>query len=331
MTTSRLLRYALSISAAAYLGGCSGLPAAPGGPAAVAPATSRSPRSGGGSWMAAGASTKDLLYVTNGATVNVYSYPQGELEGQLMGFSSASGTCTDSNANVYIADFNENTIAEYAHGGTEPIRALSVPGSGPSSCAVDPGSGDLAVAVAGTVTGVGADLAIYRKAKGRPKIFADPAISAYAYCAYDKDGNLFVDGTPARGYGYDFELAELPRQAKSLEAVDLEGGVSWEGGLQWDGQYLVVGQPVRPEIQRYLISGVYGTFVGTTVLSGAYDAVQFILSGKKTIVVNLYYYDRYITKWDVLVFNYPAGGSQTQEILDSGTPVGSVALSRGHK
>ncbi len=327
MTTSDLLRYALSIGAATYLGGCSSLPAAPGGPAAVAPATSRSPRSGAGSWMAASASTKDLLYVTNYTMVDVFSYPQGELEGQLTGFSSASGTCTDNEANIYIADYNENTIAEYAHGGTQAIRELHVPGTRPSSCAVDRGSGDLAVAVGGTVTGIAGELAVYRKAKGRPKIFVDPAISGYAYCAYDMAGNLFVDGTPASGYGYDFELAELPRQAKSLETVNLEGGVSWEGGLQWDGQYLVVGQPVRPEIQRYSISGGYGTLVGTTVLSGAYDALQFILAGKKTIVVNLYY-QGYIARWDVLVFNYPAGGSQTLEILDSGIPVGSVALSR---
>jgi hypothetical protein len=315
MTTSDLFRYALSISAAAYIGGCSGLPAAPGGPA---------------SRMGADANTKDLLYVTNYTMVDVFSYPQGELEGELTGFSSASGSCTDSKANVYIADYNENTIVEYAHGGTQPIRTLRVPGSGPSSCAVDPGSGDLAVTVAGTVTGVGADLAIYRKAKGRPKIYADPAISGYAYCAYDNAGNLFVDGTPASGYGYDFELAELPRQAKSLEAVNLEGGVSWEGGLQWDGQYLVVGQPVRPEIQHYSISGGYGTLVGTTVLTGAYDARQFILAGKKAIVVNLYYVHQYVAMWDLLVFNYP-GGNETQEILDSGTPVGSVALSRGRK
>jgi hypothetical protein len=171
-------------------------------------------------------------------------------------------------------------------------------------------------------------LAIYRKAKGRPKSYADAAISSYAYCAYDKAGNLFVDGTPARGYGYNFELAELPRQAKSLEAVSLEGGVSWEGGLQWDGRYLAVGQPVDPQIQRYSMSGGYGRLVGTTALSGAYDAVGFILVGKKTIVVNLYYVDQYVARWNVLVYNYPAGGSQTQQILDSGTPVGSVALSR---
>jgi len=131
MTTSDLLRYALCVGAAAYLGGCGSVPPAPSGP-------------GGASRMAARANTKDLLYVTNGTTVDVFSYPQGEVEGQLTGFSSAAGSCIDGEGDVYIADYDENTIVEYAHGGTQPLRTLPVPGDGPSSCAVDPRSGNLA-------------------------------------------------------------------------------------------------------------------------------------------------------------------------------------------
>ncbi|MGC9991157.1 MAG: hypothetical protein ABSD52_02000 [Candidatus Cybelea sp.] len=307
--------------AAALLAGCALYPGEP-------PIAARAEL--GTLWMAPGTNTKDLLYVTNG-TVSVYSYPQGELEGQLTGFSDAVGDCTDSNGNVYITDYTADTVAEYAHGGTRSIRTLSVPGSGALACAVDPSSGDLAVTTAGNASGTGANVAIFRKAKGKPKTYTYRAILGYSFCAYDNAGNLFVDGTPAQGYGYDYELAELPRLGKSFTPVNLDNGISWAADLQWNGHYLAVGQPVDPNISRYTISAGYGTFVGSTELAGAYDATQFVIAGTKAIVVNLYYYDRYIARWDVLVFNYPAGGYQTQEILESSVPVYSVALSRRRK
>jgi hypothetical protein len=281
--------------------------------------------------MAPDANTKDLLYVTSGAAVAVYSYPQGELEGQLTGFLDAVGECTDPKGNVYITDYTADAVFEYAHGGSRAIRKLSLPGSGAVACAVDPSNGDLAVTSVGNASGMGANVAIFRKAKGKPRTYTYRAILGYAYCAYDNAGNLFVDGTPAQGYGYYYELAELPRLGNALEPVTLDNGISWAAGLQWNGRYLAVGQPVDPNISRYTISAGYGTFVGSTELSSAYDATQFVIAGSKAIVVNLYYVDRYIARWDVLVFDYSAGGYPTQEILDSGVPVNSVALSRRRK
>jgi hypothetical protein len=50
--------------------------------------------------------------------------------------------------------------------------------------------------------------------------------------------------------------------------------------------------------------------------------------GNKAIVTNEYYDDRCIARSDVLVFNYAAGGNETQEIVNSDGQVRSVALSR---
>ncbi len=318
-----LARYVPSIGAAAALLAACGGPQSP----IALPQSRAIPAHLSRSWMLPAGKKSALLYVAEG-TVGVYSYPQGELEGQLTGFSDAFGECTDKSGNIYITDFTANVVDEFVHGGTEPVRKLSVPGNGPAACAVDPASGDLAVTDAGNVNGVGANIAIYHKAKGTPKTYTYAKILGYAYCAYDNAGDLFVDGTPAKGYGYNFELAELPHGAKSLEAVSLQGGISWDGGLQWDGQYLAVGQLILPQIQRYTISDGYGTYVSSTPLLGAYEAVQFIIAGRKAIVVNRYYFDRYFTKWDVLVFDYPAGGYETDEIVDASGIVTSVALSR---
>jgi hypothetical protein len=280
----------------------------------------------GGSWMAAGAKAKGLLYLTNGV-VDVYSYPQGVLVGQLTGFSNPYGLCTDKNGDVYVTDYVANTVTEFAHGGTEPIKTLSPPGNAPFSCAVDRDSGDLAVTTAGTFTGAGANLAIYPKATGTPKVYTDRAIASYAFCTYDDAGDLFVDGFPAHGYGYDFELAELGRRSKSLKPVDLEYGISWRGGLQWNGEYLIVGQPIRPNIERYTVTKRNGAYDGSTQLTNAYDAEQFVIAGDRAIVTNQYYYDKYIVRWDVLAFKYPQGGYATQLIYDSSSQVYSVAFS----
>lgn len=277
--------------------------------------------------MAPEAKRQALLYVTNG-NVEVYSFPQGQLEGQLTGFSYAFGDCTDRRGNVYVTDYGANSVVEYAHGGTRPIRSLAVPGEAPWSCAIDPVTGNLAVTAAGNASGSGAALAVYRSAMGNPKTYADREILGYAFCAYDNAGNLFVDGTPAPGYGYNFQLAELARGNKSLKGVALQGGTPWMGALQWDGQDLAVGQPIKPTIWQYAVGGRRGRSIGSTPLTGAYDARQFIIAGKNAIVVNEYYFDKYIVRWNVLVYNYPAGGGDTEDFLESTTPVQSVAISR---
>lgn len=279
------------------------------------------------SWMAAGANSKDLLYITGG-DVFVYSYPQDQLVGELTGFSLARGDCTDAKGHVYITDSTANTVVEYAHGATQPIRTITVPATAPVSCAVDPASGDLAVTAAGEYhTGEGASLLVYRKAKGRPQPYTYSKILAYTYCVYDGSGNLFVDGTPAHGYGYDFELSELPYGATSLQGVSVQNGMPWSAALQWDGKHLAVGQNILPQILRYTVSAGYARYVSSTPLSGAYNAIDFTLAGRrKAIVINEYYVDRYIVMWDVLAYHYPAGG-EIQEVVNFDGPISSVAFS----
>jgi hypothetical protein len=297
-----------------------------GSPVGTVPATTRVTGNGGvRSWMAPQAKTKDLLYVASG-DVEVYTYPQGALVGQLTGFGQPVGTCTDKAGDVYITDREKNTVVEYAHGGSEPIETLPVPGNDPESCAVDPKSGDLAVATIGTEYGEGANVAVYHDAQGTPAAYTYAPIEGFYYCAYDGAGDLFVDGAPAKGYGYDFEMAELARGGTSLEAFSLTGGNPWAAPLQWNRDYLTVGQPVPPYISQYALEAGYGKFVAWTKLTGAYDAFQFIIAGDKAIVTNEYFIG-YIYEWDVLVFDYP-GGTETREILNSRDVVYSVALSR---
>jgi hypothetical protein len=330
MTHAIIARYGLAASLLTVLpAGCSGSSVTP-GPAAVPNAQTAN---GARSWMASSANARRLLYVTRpyDQTVDVYTYPQDQMVGQLTGFLDPLGSCTDKRGNVYITDLKQYSIVEYAHGGTQPVQTLSVPGINPVACAVDRRSGDLAVATTGDSSGAGANVAIFPKATGTPKTYTYAKIRGFTSCAYDNKGNLFVDGTPAKGYGYDYELAELPRRAQSFQGVDVQYGLPWGAPLQWYGKYLAAGEDVLPKILRYAVAAGYATFAGATPLSDAYDAFDFVIAGKKAIVANIYYVYFYVTRWDVLVYGYPAGGDSTLNMLDTGTPVGSIALSRGPK
>jgi hypothetical protein len=270
---------------------------------------------------------KDLLYVANYNRVRVFSFPRWGYEGDLTGVSHPYGVCTDHQGHVYITDYGNNDIVEYVHGGGQPVRSLSVPGNSPFGCAVDPKSGDLAVSSYGDANGGGAGVAVYRKAKGTPEVYTDPDLVNYANCTYDDSGNLFVNGTYPRGYGNE-KLAELPHRGRALRTVNLDYEPGWVGGVQWDGQYLALGQAVLPYILRYQIANGSGTLVGSTKLTDAYDAQNFILVGGQAIVVNLYYYDIYIARWNVLLYDYPGGGNSLHQIVADADPITSVALSR---
>jgi hypothetical protein len=99
------------------------------------------------SWMAPDATRKNLLYISDVGTNDVYVYESLSLKlaGTLTGFSEPQGECSDAAGNVWITNTNMSQIIEYAHGGTTPIATLSDPYEFPVGCAVDPRSGNLAV------------------------------------------------------------------------------------------------------------------------------------------------------------------------------------------
>ena len=73
------------------------------------------------------------------------SSPRGEPRLKLTGFATPYGECVDEKGDVFILNFDGESIVEYAHGGTAPIATLNDPGEKPSGCSVNPATGDLAV------------------------------------------------------------------------------------------------------------------------------------------------------------------------------------------
>jgi hypothetical protein len=307
-----LARYAFNIgTAAALLAGCGGSQPPVAAPGVMAPSHAIPWHAAHGrSWMRSAASAT-LLYVSQGTTVEVYTFPQGELVGTLSGFQRAAGDCDDRAGNVFITDEFAGTISKYAHGGTSPTLILSNVGRNPYGCSVDPKSGDLSVVSFGTSPSGG--VFIYKKAKGSVTEFADPSIYNYYYCGYDNNGNLFVEGSNNlhRDAGL---LAELPKGGSAFQTVTLDNGFSPGGGVQWDGTDLALESPNGKHntqgptvIDRVHISGSTGTMTTPVYLSTGKSnqnpgvGTQFWIDGNS--IVKQEYTSRGVGRW-----KYPAGG-----------------------
>ena len=188
-------RYGSFFCIAALLNGCGGstIPAA--APASTDVLARRVIPDGRPSWMSPDAKKIPLLYVSDLGTgdVYIYAYRTGVLKGTLTGFNRPWGLCTDGVGNVYVTDNAAARIRKYAHGGTKPIAVLKDPGETPGGCAVDPTTGDLAIANVSTLASDPGNVVIFGKGRGR-RTFKAPGISYYEYCGYDNAGNLFVDG-----------------------------------------------------------------------------------------------------------------------------------------
>jgi hypothetical protein len=281
----------------------------------------------GGSWMLPDAASQDLLYVSDSTWVSVYSYPEGKLEGRLRHFYIAQGMCVDKKGDVFVTDLGFNKIFVYAHGSTKRLRTITGYG-GPAGCSIDPGTGDLA---ASDLTD--GNVAVYKNARGIPKVYKSASLWEAFWCGYDGQGNLFVDGQnyPSKGQGFVF--LELAKDGSSLNVITLDQSMGFPGGVQWDGKHIAVGSfypppSGRPVIYQFAIKGRKGTKTGTTRLGrlGSVDDVkQFWIQNKTVVATNGGAGDG--KHGAAIFYNYPSGGKPTEKITKGLVSTQSAAVS----
>lgn len=249
-------------------------------PPASAPSAFAGLGGSGDSWMAPDAVTHALLYVSDDTNqranvVRVYDYRNPtKLLGELTGFGLPGGQCTDSAGDVFITDYGDQNVREFAHGATKPLKTYDEKSYGePVGCAVDPTTGDLAVSnYEGPGSNAG-DVVVYHQGSIHSrKEYTD---SSYFYIAppgYDNTGNLFVEAATDSATE-TFGLAELPSGGSTFENLTLQGAtIGYFGGVAWDGQYLAVsdqapkGQNVTA-IYRVQVSGSVAQVVSTVELT----------------------------------------------------------------
>lgn len=266
------------------------------------------------------AATQDLLYVANSTTVTVYSYPQGKHVGTLKHFYAPQGECVNETGNIFITNFGSAQIFEYLHGRSERIATLKSPTAGPIGCSVDATTGDLAVSAFGGI------VAIYKNARGKPTAYTDAQIAKFYWCAYDSDGNLFVDGQDS---GARFRFAELPKGSREFTDITLGQPIGWPAGVQWQGDRVAVGDQNSPVIYEFKISGKSGKKLGTTPLASHAEYMKQFWIEKLTLIAPNEYAKGSGSKlkihFDALYFKYPAGGMATK-VITAGLRFPTAAL-----
>jgi len=248
----------------AFLAGCGGSQPAIGTPGTIpqAPAVTQH-AARGKPWTFQDSSSNDLIYVVgvNGEKITTYvvSYANGSIVSTFEAPSYPNSLCSDNQGNVFMPLKGE--VLEYSHGGTSPVATLDDKGFRTLGCAVDPISGDLAVANLATTHSGNGNIALYHQGSGTPKFFKADWISNYFSCTYDDNGNLVVDGSNHSGYDL---LAVLPKNSKTFRALQFDSSLNL-GVLRWDGQHVTVNDNAR-NIYQLAISGGKATVVGKTVL-----------------------------------------------------------------
>ena len=274
----------------------------------------------GASRMAAGLKNQDLLYVSNGnGLVSVYRYQRHNLVGVLTDFIDPMGECVDGAGDVYITDYEAQTIDEYAHGKTKQLRAIA-DSYKPYGCAVDPKTGNLAVANFGETYAAGrraasqddGNLAVYIHAEGQP-VYYGSEFQHFSACAYDKYGDLLAASIDGYSGNYSGEFDYMAAKSKNFAEITLPGPrPSWYWGespaIGWDGKYWLVDSH---GLFRYSIN-IQAQYIDTVSLSnegnlGPVWLYRKTANSSATEVVGTSDESSgsgYVTYW-----NYPAGGS----------------------
>lgn len=220
------------------------------------------------------AHTGELVYISDylANAVYVFSYKSHALVQTLLKLHAPKGLCSNRGGLVWVANSARSELVEYAPGSKKPVLTLKDPGE-PSACSVDPLTGDLAVANR-------EDIAIYPSAQYPPKLYTDHAISDFAFCGYDRSGNLFVDGLTVSF----FELAELRKGHQRFTNLALNGGaIAAPGPVQWDGKYVTVGDAKFSLIYRISVSGSQAKILAHTRIYGTDGLIQYWIAGHDVI------------------------------------------------
>lgn len=296
-----------------------------------------------GSRMSPEARNGALLYVSSfsfggGSDTSVYTYPGGRPVGDL-GTVDARGLCSDAAGNVFIVETNAEEIVEYAHGGTQPIATLDDQYNSPNGCAVDPTTGNLAVA-GGNFPGyyVSANVAIFPQAMGSPTVYYDDSDLTFSWCTYDDQGNLFANGRNFKKG--ESNLVELPVGGSTFSQITLQNAnVHGNGSIQWDGHYLAIAKRYDGEhkkepatIYQLQISGQSAKVANTIELQGSHVSdpngwitQQFWIHNHR--IISPESTDNRVGLWD-----YPSGGYPTRsKVRTPYVPYGlTLSVGPGH-
>jgi hypothetical protein len=252
-------------------------------------------------WMLPNAAKEqNLIYISNADNVGVYSYSNGggiSFVGQLGAFATPKGLCTDKAGDVWITEYNDRAIVEYAHGGSRGIHKFVHRTLHPYACAVDPTSGDLAVSYEHHDSEINefAEVLVYPGARGSPKAYSsDTGLFLTYFLTYDNAGNLFLEASPCPVYCYDSGgppgLFELTAGGSKLEPVSIsQATLSEPSALVWVNPSLLVGDnnlqgSGTPGAYKVVVRNSVGSVIGTVPFNQTQQTYGFTVRAGRIIV-----------------------------------------------
>lgn len=186
------------------------------------------------SWISPDAKKAARLYFASDVDtddVYIFKLPGMSLIGTITGFGFPAGLCADSHGNVFVTDSSKEQVFEYSHGGE--LRNTYNTGlyGEPNGCAIDPATGDLAVAeLQGTTKGSMGNVLVYVSPKSLPAVLSNPGQYLYYFAGYGPGGSLWVDG-----FTYDLSFILSKCSASNCSTITLSGGtIYFPGNVQWD-------------------------------------------------------------------------------------------------
>jgi hypothetical protein len=239
----------------------------------------------GNAWVSPDAAkASNLLYVSSYSNnrVTIYTYVDGnaiKLVGTLS-IGQPGGMCTDKAGDVWIPSYDFQTIEEFAHGGTTPIRSIKRSAGYPYACAVDPLTGNLAVTYEFPNGKYGPFGRVVVFAKGeRPQTLRSYDLYPVMFAAYDNTGDLFVDGAPCYSsycsplYNQTL-LLEYPAGGSGFQTLTVVGAtIDQATALNWIKPTLLLtnndASSHKVTAYKLLVRGSNATVVGTLPLKNA--------------------------------------------------------------
>ncbi|MGA2760177.1 MAG: hypothetical protein ABSF08_07675 [Candidatus Cybelea sp.] len=308
-------------AALVLLAGCGGSTQSALTPLSVARTSSERDKS----WMSPLASGKPkLLYASafNGTDVTVYDYASGKQLGMLTGFSSPSGQCVDAKGDVYIANFDDGVVDEYAHGGKKIIKTFATSGDA-FGCSVDKAD-DLAVTDFLGASYSAGNVTIFPKGSSKGVVYSDPTVCLYIWTAgYDDKGNLVMIAENEGSEAVTF--CAVLKGSKSLTTLNASGFTVYSpDSTMWDGKYIALGDQqlgggLQSGVIEATLSGSTLTSHGQVTLSDTCDGdythvVAPFIVGRKNTPVNdqqgkVIAGGNEICSADFRLWHYPAGGT----------------------
>ena len=246
-----LVRFALTIGAAALFAGCGGSQPPLGAPGAVPRSQSRetvkSP-----SLMPTYKVSGPLLYVANaGLTLTPLTIYRADAHNPKpiatisKDIDNSRGTCIDSDGTLYVTNFASGTgwVSEYALGQTKPLRVITKGIDFPGYCAID-ASDDLWVTNLG-----GDDVTEYLKGSTKPQATIKKGLTYPVGIAIDHEGNLYVSNYRP----YSAQNVQVYAPGSAVPSRTITDGVSSPVGIAVDAHntlYVTTADPPS-QIKEY--------------------------------------------------------------------------------